>query len=395
MKTISVIRHIEEFKNILLYSKNIGFFFGAGTSCAFGLPNIISLSKDVKEQFSSENQKAFDMITEIVKKVHLKENPTIEDVLNYARQIKDITGGLPDIEYSGITGSTIKALEKDMCDKIYKVISEKENEACFKELRDFFIWYSSYCKGNKKEIFTTNYDMLIEKAMEANFIPYFDGFCGGYEPFFNPDSIDATLVSSDITVDWIRLWKLHGSLNWALKEKTDFSTERIIRIGKVENPSNEIMIYPSREKYNLSRKEPFITYFDKMKKYLRTGELLFITSGYSFLDEHINDVIFGSLQQNNRLYVVVLCYSDEQVEYMQKYSSAYLNLCVMGPKKVILNGVLSEWSFDEEHSDTINTETFWNKANETFTLGDFKKLVEFLIDNSGQTNLNGVDRNEK
>jgi hypothetical protein len=35
-----------------------------------------------------------------------------------------------------------------------------------------------------KEIFTTNYDLVIEKSLEAIRAPYFDGFVGSYEPFF-------------------------------------------------------------------------------------------------------------------------------------------------------------------------------------------------------------------
>lgn len=30
-------------------------------------------------------------------------------------------------------------------------------------------------------------------------------------------------------------------------------------------PKNELLIYPSKEKYDLSRKQPFIAYFDRLK----------------------------------------------------------------------------------------------------------------------------------
>jgi len=42
----------------------------------------------------------------------------------------------------------------------------------------------------------------------------------------------------------------------------------LVRTGKVDNPINELMIYPSKEKYMLSRKEPFIAYFDRLKSYM-------------------------------------------------------------------------------------------------------------------------------
>ena len=152
-------------------------------------------------------------------------------------------------------------------------------------------------------------------------------------------------AEEDFTGRWIRLWKIHGSLNWMKKNGTSTSAERIVRIGKIDTPINELMIYPSKEKYNLSRKEPFIAYFDRMKRYLQRGELVFICSGYSFSDQHINDIIFNAMRQNKRLYVMVFCFSDDQLNEMSSYATAHRNLCVMSPKKIIANGIEKEWEY--------------------------------------------------
>ena len=47
MTKFDVLREIRELKNHLSYSKNIGFFFGAGTSCALGIPDITTLTRNV------------------------------------------------------------------------------------------------------------------------------------------------------------------------------------------------------------------------------------------------------------------------------------------------------------------------------------------------------------
>jgi hypothetical protein len=169
------------------------------------------------------------------------------------------------------------------------------------------------------------------------------------------------------------------------KPVTAISEERIIRVGRVENPNNELMIYPSREKYNLSRKEPYIAYFDRLKNYLNRGELVFIINGYSFGDEHINDVIFNALRNNNRLYVTVLCYGDDQVDSMVSYAPSFTNLCVAGPNKVIANGVLKEWEYNDSEDKDIGSGMYWKDSK--FQLGDFRALIEFLIENSGRKNV--------
>ncbi len=387
MEKVNVIHYMNEFRNILSYATNIGFFFGAGTSCAFGLPNITTLTDECKQRLSSSEQMVFDDIEKAIKDLEGKKVVSIEDVLNYIRQIRDLTQGRTDYKFGSVTGKQAIELDKKICNAIFEVIKDKEELADISDLRRFMAWYASANRGFVKEIYTTNYDMLLEMALEANYTPYFDGFTGSYEPFFSSESIDYFPKEGDFTDKWIRLWKIHGSLNWMKKDPTTISAERIVRIGKIESPINELMIYPSKEKYNLSRKEPFIAYFDRMKRYLQRGELVFICSGYSFSDQHINDIIFNALRQNKRLYVVVFCFSDMQVDEMSTYATAHMNLCVVGPKKIIINGIKREWMYDGVTDADLGYKLYWDEVKKEFTLGDFRNLIEFLIENSSRKSM--------
>ncbi len=124
-------------------------------------------------------------------------------------------------------------------------------------------------------------------------------------------------------------------------------------------------------------------------------ELVFIFSGYSFSDQHIDDIIFNALRQNPRLYVVVTCYSDNQVEDMAIYAEAHLSLCVMGSHKVIANGAVFEWVYDDTNDDPQGSEFYWDKSENKLVLGDFKKLISFLVDNSGRQSVIEVIANGK
>ena len=387
MEQINVLQQMSELKKILSYSKNIGFFFGAGTSCAFGLPNIISLTTEVETNLDDDKKSEFNKAKQCLIDTLGKTTRSVEDILNYVRQIRDLTKGKANKEFEGISGEMAEKLDVAICRNIYEIIKTREECADITVLQKFFAWYDTSNRNYVKEIFTTNYDMLLEKAMEANYIPYFDGFAGSYEPFFWPESIERFISVSELTGKWIRLWKMHGSLNWEQKPASMSGEARIIRRGKIDNPENELLIYPSKEKYDLSRKQPFIAYFDRLKNYLLNGELLFVSSGYSFYDQHINDIIFNCLRQNARLYMVVLCFSDDQVEYMKDYGKAYLNLCVLGPKMAITNGKLYEWKYDDSEEDSEKSEFYWNASENKFILGDFKKLVEFLIESSGKRSI--------
>ena len=384
MDKLNVIHHMNEMRNILSYATNIGFFFGAGTSCAFNLPTIGRLTEDVKKSLGPDHQLWFTSIEEVLKILTGKPSITIEDVLNHLREIKELTRGSADYPFSGINGVQAGELDKTICISIFNIIKEATERANVQQLRRFFAWYEAANRSFLKEVYTTNYDMLLEMAMEANRIPFFDGFTGSYEPFFSAESIESFPGNGDSTNRWIRLWKLHGSLNWMKKPSSATSEARIIRIGRIDKPDNELMIYPSREKYSLSRKEPYIAYFDRLKAYLNRGELVFIISGYSFGDEHINEVIYNALRNNSRLYVTVFCYSDDQVIAMSKNPSSFTNLCVAGPTKVIANGALKEWEYNDTEDKDIGSGMYWDGSN--YILGDFNALVEFLVENSGRKN---------
>jgi len=386
MEQINVIQELDELKKLLSYSKNIGFFFGAGTSCAFGLPNIYKLTEEVELKLNGDLRDLFLRLKQSLVELHSRANISVEDVLNYVRQIREITGEKKDRQYDGINGDMARVLDEQICKSIFEVIQMKEQDADIQELRKFIAWLDISNRNYTKEIFTTNYDLLLEKAMEYNQVPYFDGFVGSYEPFFWPESIEKTVTHNDLTFNWIRLWKIHGSLNWEFRKDDSTKSTKMVRIGKVDKPENELVVYPSREKYNLSRKQPFIAYFDRLKNYLLQGESLFIFSGYSFSDQHINEIIYNGLRQNPRVYSIVMCFSDEQVDCMADNALSYLNLCVMGPKKMIVNGKMYEWKYDEGIGDINDSEIYWDKTESKFLLGDFKKLVAFLVANSGKIN---------
>lgn len=386
MNKINILKEIRELQNQLSYSKNIGFFFGAGTSTALGIPNIYQLTKQINDELIDEKKTQFNTLKKDLESTFDRNNINIEDVLNQIRRIREITGEKKDKKYLDIDGESAKNLDIEICKKIYKILSEKEKDANIDNTKKLMAWLNLQNRDYSKEIFTSNYDLIFEKALEEIQIPYFDGFVGSYEPFFLPENVETFVDSNDITKSWIRLWKIHGSLSWFWKKEVNNSS-KIVRLGRVDNieEGNEIVIYPSKEKYDSSRKQPFIAYFDRMKSFLSKGELLFIISGYSFSDQHINEVIFNSLRNNNRLFIIVFGYSDETIEKLHKLSSSYLNISAFGPQKCIINGELCKWNFNKDDLKTNEQiDYYWDKNENKLLIGDFNKLVDFIITNSGK-----------
>ena len=139
------------------------------------------------------------------------------------------------------------------------------------------------------------------------------------------------------------------------------------------------MIFPSREKYLESRKLPFITFQDRLRKFLSSGEVVLFISGYSFLDEHLNEIIFQALRSNSRLAVNALVFGEKDGDVyklpdnLALLGTTYRNLSVYGPDKAVIGGVIGEW--DNETSGP-NIDSYW--ADNSLSLVDFKSFSLYL-----------------
>jgi hypothetical protein len=375
-----LVKEINEIRNQVSYSKRIGFLLGAGTSKSVGISDIGALTSNIDENLKLQKTE-FDKLK--FDDDHKPKN--IEDILNQVRLIRQITEDKSSKNFEGITGEDSKKLDQEICNTIYDILCKEEVAADLNPIKILLTWLNWLSRDFTKEIFTTNYDLLIEKGFESLQIPYYDGFVGAHEPFFVPESLENDSRYDTPPNAWIRLWKIHGSLGWFWKKNNSTGSYRIVRLGigaKALNPENEIVIYPSRDKYESSRKQPFIAYFDRLKAFLQEGEGLFIVSGYSFSDEHINAVIFNSLNQNNRLHIIGFFFSDSDIEKLYKNGNVFLNFTAMGPKKAIIKGFLGDWY---KSKTDILVESFWDEDSGSIKLGDFRQLVRFFVLNSGRS----------
>ncbi|MBC6998343.1 SIR2 family protein [Cytophaga sp. FL35] len=373
------LRELSEIRNQLSYSKRLGFLFGAGTSKAIGISDIAELTTKIEKQLKTPEKEKFL----IIKKGLDADSQHIEAILNQIRLIRQITADSKSKSFEKVSGEDAKKLDKKICNIIYDIISDEESKADINVVKRFVGWLNWLSRDYPKELFTTNYDLVLEKSAESLLIPFYDGFIGANEPFFASESLESSSKYDSPPISWIRLWKLHGSLGWFWKENKDGKSHRVVRLtsgAKEKFPNAELVIYPSKDKYESSRKQPFISYFDRLKSFLIEGEGIFIISGYSFSDEHLNEVIFNALNQNNRIQIIAFFYTDDPLDKIVKEGKNFPNLTLLGPSAASISGTYGKWKIGKMEE---LLEPFWEKTKGNITLGDFNQLVEFLIFCSG------------
>lgn len=109
---------------------------------------------------------------------------------------------------------------------------------------------------------------------------------------------------------------------------------------------------------------------DRFRRALDEPETLLVVSGYSFGDQHLNEIIFDAARRRPRSETVVCCYSD-LAPAAAEVSERVRNVTVLGANEAIIGGVRAPWvPLDHDVVDV------W--ADGRFLLEDFSHLAHFL-----------------
>lgn len=352
--------------------KNFGFFIAAGCPYAIkktdGQPlieNIAGLTQLINTALK-DSQQYKNLLTKLTLKNKEINNEkeseiNIENILSFIRELQQIATNQEELYDCKL--SDLQAIEEEICQKIQQTLSVEKELPKDSPYHKFAKWIAAINREYPVEIFTLNYDLLIESVFDAMRIPYFDGFVGSYKPFLDLKAIEDD-NNKIISQHWTRLWKIHGSINWF--QDNDNNIYRAINTQQNDTKS---LIYPSNLKYDQSRKMPYLAFMDRLSKFLKQSNVYLIISGYSFNDEHINDTIMNSLNINSSATVFALLF-DELDKYPKAKNLAHkhANIVLLAKDKVVI-GTITQKHNDEQ----LNNQEI--KINE---LGDFIQLGKFL-----------------
>lgn len=374
-------RYMFDFRQLVTNGrKKIGILIGAGAPVSINvgqddqyeplIPNIEGLTNYVKKSLPEELLAIFNILEESQPKNNL------EKILSDVRTLADIIGNQ---KIHGGDSEKYKELELAICKKIKEVVSKPlpESENPYSEL---ISWINGINRSHGVEIFTTNYDLLCEDALERSQTPFFDGFTGSRFAFFDPASIS----TNDLPPRWVRLWKLHGSIGWTMH-----SNGQVTRVPecKISN-----MVYPSHIKYSQTQAAPFSALFERLKNFIMEPDTLLIMTGFSFADAHISSKISECLSANPTSAVIAFQFKNiEEESYAVDLAKRTPNLSVYCKDGAIINTITAVWKTGELPSknwESVRKE-YLNENND-FILGDFKALARFLAIAGGEVSSSPV-----
>lgn len=270
--------------------------------------------------------------------------------------------------------------------------------------------------GKQVNLFTTNVDILMERAASGYGVELNDGFQGSIEQLFDAGNFQKTVSKtslhfqnvSDIPV--FNLIKIHGSINWkdegdnikndlglpivigvkkaldaidsdnfisttktdaagniiekSLVEMIDEAEAKHMANADVFNPFFEqyhklVMINPTKRKF----KESVIDhhFYELMRQFsnnLEKENTLLFVSGFSFADEHITDITRRAANTNPTLHIVVFAFNDADgaaIKSNLKIPDVCLNnnITILTPTSVKASNADSQEKQYKEFADNV------------------------------------------
>src|SRR5690606_7835556 len=242
------------------------------------IPNVAELTaicvKEIKKLDPEGEQPKFAPAYEAIEKeIKPKDRATnIEDILSCIRRKLAAIG--PADTLSGLTKDDLEKIEKSIRETIAAQVNPDSSSLPDKLPHESFArWIARMPRANPVEIFTTNYDVLVETALEAERVAAFDGFVGCNRPFFSHESMSRP--ESAPARSWTRLWKVHGSINWRLD-----TVKGRLRVVRTDPHNGGEMILPSHHKYDESRKQPYTALLDRLARVLERDDAILFVCGY-------------------------------------------------------------------------------------------------------------------
>lgn len=304
-------------------AKNLSFLIGSGCSSLWhdenelGIPTMKYLAEEFQKFLNAEPDQDGSQHF-----VSVEQKTKLHDKLGIDLSAADVRGNLEQMmavlinaqmfcknsdkeELNGLTSlveDVITGIKKFVLQKCTTGAFSHGNESVVALYRRFYQSLATRSRGLAPPwVFTTNYDLFNERAMDRSGIPYSNGFSGTVERHFNPATYRLALAEQlDITsrrwaaVDgFVHFCKLHGSVNW-FEENAGLYPIRECH-APLDPSKSRVMIYPTPSKQTASFGSPYADMFREFQRQVVQDQSVLVIIGFSFGDEHVNNIIFQGL----------------------------------------------------------------------------------------------------
>ena len=325
---------IEPWLTSLFQSEHLALLAGSGLSTAVHVLATNSFSNEMgKPSLDAGFEDKVAAAAELIAKKNRRGEANIED---YIRVTNELLRGYEIVNSPkhGQLEDNLKRILENFTSSISDIensianASEEQREEAFACLVNFLMSFASRVGTRERlNIFTTNYDRLIEAGSELAGLHLLDRFIGSLAPIFRSSRLDIDMHYNPPGIRGeprylegvARFTKLHGSIDW-INTGADirriglpFGSKDIMNFlnapGLADADPRKIMIYPNAAKDRETTEYPYVELFRDFAAALCRPNSALVTYGYGFGDEHINRIIRDMLAIPST-HLVVISYDD-------------------------------------------------------------------------------------
>ena len=284
-----------------------------------------------------------------------REKGNIEDQI---RTANDLLRGLRILKKDAEANALAAELDKVITTFARSILSSENAIAtadddkrvkAYSVLVNFLLSFASRT-GNRERlnVFTTNYDRLIEVGAELAGIHLMDRFVGTMMPIFRSSRLNLDIHYNPPGIRGeprylegvARLAKLHGSVDWVQNEDeirriglpfgADDISPYLNAPGLKGSNALKLMVYPNSAKDRETAEYPYVELFRDFAAAVCRPNSTLVTYGYGFGDEHINRVIHDMLTIPST-HLVVISFDDPIGRILNFYqdSAHYAQMSIM------------------------------------------------------------------
>lgn len=341
---------IEPWLTSLFQSEHLSLLVGSGLTTAVQFDACGSADNGMSK--TSEFTVYSDEIEKAAVDSAKKSGRNIANIEDRIRVANEVLNGLKVLQYSDDASdistkldtlrSDLENVIKNFTDNISVIEASimsadpVRRETAINKLVLFLMSFASRTgTRDRLNIFTTNYDRLIEAGADVAGLRLIDRFVGALSPIFRSSRMDVDMHYNPPGIRGeprylegvARFTKLHGSLDWInigediRRIGLPFGAKTIqpfLETAGFDASYSSLMIYPNSAKDRETAEYPYVELFRDFASALCRPNSTLVTYGYSFGDDHINRVIRDMLTIPST-HLVIIDYSDSSGRIIDKY----------------------------------------------------------------------------
>lgn len=302
--------------------RNLNVLVGNGASLPLGAPRIGDVGQ-IRADFSDEpyrlrdaasQERALKLLDKLVpKKAILGVEPLLTALAN-VQAMEQLLRSSVSVGKNDVPAADAKDLERLLKKWLFqkcRALSHATVDLRYHEelLRRVLLRSTTLPRA---KVFTLNYDLLLERALDNLGVHYFDGFLGTINRTMRTESYHYDLYYPGETTEGrvsrvdrvLHLYKLHGSINWR-RGASPAGDVMISHTEPAEAEYGDVMIYPSPLKVTEMNGYPYSEMFRHFSTHIHQPQSALIVVGYAFQDSHVNRLIYQALTIPSFILIVV------------------------------------------------------------------------------------------